>query len=286
MLIPLIGEQMQYEFNQIGVIGAGTMGSGIAILLALHGFQVVLVDREASILQMALARILERIDPTQHSEIEQRIATTVNPGQLKLCDLIIEAVYEDEEAKREVLTHLGGICREDAVVASNTSAISISSLAESLPDPTRFLGIHFMNPPTSMKLVEVVRGEKTADSVVRAITAFTEQLDKVSVVIRDTPGFVANRLLFAQIGEALRLLESGAAAKEDIDIVMKLGLNHPLGPFELADFIGLDVCQSIMDYLNKTLADERYRPGSILGKLVREGKLGRKAGEGFYRYTK
>ena len=274
-----------YEFNRIGVIGAGTMGRGIALLLALHGFPVVLADREESILQMALVRMLERTDLTLRAEVEERITITVIPERLKACDLVIEAVYENEGAKREILTLLGGICRKDAVIASNTSAISISSLAESLTDPTRFLGMHFMNPPTAMKLVEVVRGGKTADATVRAITGLTEQLGKVPVVIRDTPGFVANRLLFAQVGEALRLLESGVAAKEDIDTVMKLGLNHPLGPFELADFIGLDVCLSIMAYLCKTLADERYRPGDILGNLVKEGKLGKKAGEGFYRYS-
>jgi 3-hydroxybutyryl-CoA dehydrogenase len=274
-----------YEFNRIGVIGAGTMGRGIAMLLALHGFRVILADREEPILQRALVRILERTDPTLRAEVEERIVTTVIPQRLKVCDLVIEAVYEDEAAKREILTLLGVICREDAVVASNTSAISISRLAESLPNPMRFLGMHFMNPPTAMKLVEVVRGEKTADAVVRAITALSERLGKVPVVIRDTPGFVANRLLFAQIGEALRLLESGAATKEDIDTVMKLGLNHPLGPFELADFIGLDVCFNILAYLCETLADESYRPGDILGKLVREGKLGKKTGEGFYRYS-
>ncbi len=272
-----------YEFNQIGVVGAGTMGRGITLLLALHGFPVVLADREESILQMALVRMLERTDLNLRAEVEERIATTVIPERLKECDLVIEAVYEDEGAKQEILILLGGICRKDAVIASNTSAISISSLAESLPDPTRFLGMHFMNPPTAMKLVEVVRGEKTGDETVSLITGLAKRLGKTPVVVRDKPGFVANRLLFAQFGEALRLLESGVAAREDIDTVMKLGLNHPLGPFELADFIGLDVCRSIMAYLRETLADERYRPGDILDKLVREGKLGRKTGEGFYR---
>jgi 3-hydroxybutyryl-CoA dehydrogenase len=145
--------------------------------------------------------------------------------------------------------------------------------------------MHFMNPPVVMQLVEVVKGEKTSDATVRLITGLAKQLGKVPVVIHDTPGFVANRLLFAQIGEALRLLESGVATKEDIDTVMKLGLKHPLGPFELADFIGLDVSLGIMSYLRETLADERFRPGEILELLVREGKLGRKTGEGFYRYS-
>jgi len=273
-------------FKRIGVVGAGAMGRGIAHIFALNGFPVVMVDRDSSILQMALARVLERTEPELRGEVESRIATSIIPERLKACDLVIEAVYEDEGVKREIFTLLGGICREDTIIASNTSAISITRLAEHVPNPARFIGMHFMNPPTVMRLVEVVRGEKSADATIRAITGLVERLGKIPVVARDTPGFVANRLLFAQVGEALRLLESGAATKEDIDTVLKLGLNHPLGPFELADFIGLDVCMLIMAYLRESLADERYRPGEILEKLVAEGKLGRKTGEGFYRYTK
>jgi 3-hydroxybutyryl-CoA dehydrogenase len=273
------------DFKRIGVVGAGTMGSGIAQLLALNGFSVVLVDRENSVLRIALERVLERTKAELREEVEGRIATSVIPERLKVCDLVIEAVYEDEGIKRETLNIIGKICRKDAIIASNTSAISISRLSMSVPDPGHFIGMHFMNPPAVMQLVEVVRGEKTADATVQLITSLAKKLGKVPVVIRDTPGFVANRLLFAQVGEALRLLESGAATKEDIDTVLKLGLNHPLGPFELADFIGLDVSLRIMTYLHETLSDERYRPGDILEQLVREGKLGRKTGEGFYRYS-
>ena len=272
-------------FKRIGVIGAGTMGRGIAQLLALNGFAVVLVDRENSILRLALESVLELTKPERRKEVEERIAATVIPERLKVCDLVIEAVYEEEGMKQETLNLIGRICRKDAVIASNTSSISITRLSMSVPDPSHFIGMHFMNPPVVMQLVEVVKGEKTADATVRLITGLAKQLGKVPVVIHDTPGFVANRLLFAQIGEALRLLESGVAAKEDIDTVMKLGLKHPLGPFELADFIGLDVSLGIMTYLRETLADERFRPGEILELLVREGKLGRKTGEGFYRYS-
>ncbi len=273
------------EFKRIGVVGAGTMGRGIAQLLAIKGFPVVLVDRDDAILEKAVKRLLERTEPELRAGVEERVTTSAVAERLRDCDLIIEAVYEDEGTKREVFATLGGICRSDTVIASNTSAISISRLALSVPAPARFIGMHFMNPPVKMQLVEVVRGGKTAESTVQSITGLAQRLGKVPVVVRDTPGFVANRLLFAQFGEALRLLESGAARREDIDTVMKLGFSHPMGPFELADFIGLDVCLQIMAFLRESLGDERYRPGEVLERLVAEGKLGKKTGEGFYRYS-
>ncbi|HTP64808.1 MAG TPA: 3-hydroxyacyl-CoA dehydrogenase family protein [Geobacteraceae bacterium] len=273
------------EFKRIGVVGAGTMGRGIAHLFALHGFSVVLADREETVLGLAMERILERTDQAQREKVAGCITTSIDLRSLAGCDLVIEAVFEDETVKKDVYASLGSICRSDAVIASNTSAIPISRLALSLPDPSRFIGMHFMNPPVKMQLIEVVRGEKTADATVRSITGLAERLGKVAVVVADVPGFIANRLLFAQFGEALRLLESGAAAMEDIDTVMKLGFSHPLGPFALADFIGLDVCRQIMEFLRVSLGDERYRPGELLERLVAEGKLGRKSGEGFYQYT-
>jgi 3-hydroxybutyryl-CoA dehydrogenase len=273
-----------HEFRQIGVVGAGTMGRGIAHLFALHGFSVILVDRDEAILRAALAKVRERTEPEVRDGVAGRIATSVSLEQLRGCDLVIEAVYEDEAAKRQIFAALNVLCTAEAILASNTSAISITALGRAVSGPGRFIGMHFMNPPVVMQLVEVVRGEDTADTTVRAITGLAERLGKVPVVVRDAPGFVANRLLFAQLGEALRLLESGTASREDIDTVARLGLAHPLGPFELADFIGLDVCRQIMIYLNETLGDRRYRPGELLERLVGEGKLGRKSGEGFYRY--
>ena len=273
------------EFKRIGVVGAGTMGRGIAHLFALHGFSVVLADREETVLGLAMERILERTDQAQREKVAGCITTSIDLRSLAGCDLVIEAVFEDETVKKDVYASLGSICRSDAVIASNTSAIPISRLALSAPDPALFIGMHFMNPPVKMQLIEVVRGEKTADATVRSITGLAERLGKVAVVVADVPGFIANRLLFAQFGEALRLLESGAAAMEDIDTVMKLGFSHPLGPFALADFIGLDVCRQIMEFLRVSLGDERYRPGELLERLVAEGKLGRKSGEGFYQYT-
>ncbi len=273
------------EFKRIGVIGAGTMGRGIAHLLAINGLPVVLTDRDDAILEKAMKRLLERTDEELRDRVKGLVTTSAAAEQLKECDLVIEAVYEDEEVKRGVYGMLAGICRGDAIIASNTSAIPISRLALSVPDPSRFIGMHFMNPPVKMQLIEVVRGEKTAEPAVNSITGLAQRLGKVPVVVRDTPGFVANRLLFAQIGEALRLLESGAARMEDIDTVMKLGFNHPMGPFALADFIGLDVCLGIMGFLRESLTDERYRPGEMLERLVAEGKLGKKSGEGFYRYS-
>jgi 3-hydroxybutyryl-CoA dehydrogenase len=272
------------EFKQIGVVGAGTMGRGIAHLFALHGFPVILVDRDEAILRAALVKVRERTEPEVRDGVAGRLATAVSLERLGGCDLVIEAVYEDEAAKRQLFAALNALCTAEAILASNTSAISITALGRAVSGPGRFIGMHFMNPPVVMQLIEVVRGEETADSTVRAITGLAERLGKVSVVVRDAPGFVANRLLFAQLGEALRLLESGMASRDDIDTVARLGLAHPLGPFELADFIGLDVCRQIMIYLDETLGDGRYRPGELLERLVGEGKLGRKSGEGFYRY--
>ncbi len=273
------------EFKQIGVVGAGTMGRGIAHLFALHGFPVILVDRDEAILRAALAKVRERTEPETRDGVAGRIATSVSLERLGGCDLVVEAVYEDEAAKRQLFAALSTLCTAEAILASNTSAISITTLAGAVSGPGRFIGMHFMNPPVVMQLVEVVRGEDTTDTTVRAITGLAERLGKVPVVVRDVPGFVANRLLFAQLGEALRLLESGVASREDVDTVARLGLAHPMGPFELADFIGLDVCRQIMVYLSESLGDGRYRPGELLERLVGEGKLGRKCGEGFYRYS-
>lgn len=275
---------MTEEIRKIGIVGAGTMGSGIARLFALHDYPVVLADRSAEILSRTLARLRERSAAEGQEKVATLVRTASTLAEMTDCDLVIEAVNEDAAVKDEVFARLGVICRPGTIFATNTSALSIDRLARTLPDPARFIGMHFMNPPVTMRLVEVVQGDRTAPETVAAVVALARRLDKVPVVVRDAPGFVANRLLFALIGEALRLLEDGIAGRDEIDAVVHYGLNHPMGPLALADFIGLDICRQIMNHLCAELGDERYRPTRTLEELVAAGKLGKKSGEGFYRY--
>ncbi len=270
--------------DSIGVIGAGVMGRGIAHLFSLFGYPVVLVDRDQGALEAALAALRDRTEPALWEPVSRRIARACRMESVRDCDLVIEAVFETWSAKREVLENVGRTVREEAIIATNTSSLSIDKLAASVRHPSRFVGIHFMNPPRVMKLVEVIRGAATSDETVDVVTALIRQIEKIPAVVLDTPGFVSNRLLFALIGEALALLEGGVASREDIDDVMKYGMNHPMGPIALADFIGLDVCESIMANLYEALGDERYKPSPRLTSLVRAGKLGQKTGEGFYTY--
>ncbi|MBI5888504.1 MAG: 3-hydroxyacyl-CoA dehydrogenase family protein [Deltaproteobacteria bacterium] len=271
--------------RKIGVIGAGTMGGGIAQVFALHGYQVTLVDIDETVLKAALGRIKEHTRPELWDKVSGMIATTTDMADVKEADLVVEAVLEDMAVKKKVFKALSGICRKDAIIATNTSALSVNELARSVDNPARFAGMHFMNPPKVMLLVEVIKGDETSGETVAAVMEAAGSIEKVTALTNDSPGFISNRLLFALIGEALRLLESGAAKKEDIDIVMKFGMNHPMGPIELADFIGLDVCKEIMTTLYDGLKDERYKPTAMLDALVKEGKLGRKTKEGFYRYA-
>ncbi|MEK6590583.1 MAG: 3-hydroxyacyl-CoA dehydrogenase family protein [Nitrospinota bacterium] len=272
------------KINKIGVIGAGTMGSGIAQLFALYNYPVIVVDKERSILEGAQEKIKKWTEPELWNKVSGLIELTTDMDKLKDCDLIIEAVFEEMEIKREVFNTLNNICKKDAVLATNTSSLSINKLSKFIDYPVRFIGMHFMNPPRVMKLIEIVKGEKTSDETVKTITEFTKEIGKVPALVNDSPGFISNRLLFALIGEAMRLLEKGVAKKKDIDTVMKYGMNHPMGPIELADFIGLDVCHKIMLSLYESLGDERYKPIPLLESLVKEGKLGRKTKEGFYKY--
>ncbi|MBI5563242.1 MAG: 3-hydroxyacyl-CoA dehydrogenase family protein [Deltaproteobacteria bacterium] len=270
--------------NKIGVIGAGTMGRGIAQVFAMHGYYVALVDRDDNMLKAAVEGIREHTDPALWPKVADLIETGTRMEAAADCDIVVEAVYEDVTAKKGIFKALGSICRPSAIIASNTSSISIGELSAFVPDPTRFIGMHFMNPPKVMKLIEIIKGSKTAGRTVRAVVDLARDIGKEPAVVNDSPGFVSNRLLFALIGEAIRLHEAGVAAKEDIDSVMKYGMNHPMGPLELADFIGLDVCKNIMEYLHGQLDDDKYAPPPSLLSLVKAGRLGRKAGEGFYKY--
>ncbi len=273
------------EIRKIGVIGAGTMGRGIAQVFALYDYAVILVDTKEAILQKALENLKEFTDPEMWSKVSNLIVTSTNLDKLKDCDLIIEAVFEDLFTKMEVYKSINKVCKNDAIIATNTSSIPINKLAAEMAVPQRFIGMHFMSPPKVMKLVEIVRGEKTSQETVEAITELTKCLDKIPAVVNDSPGFVSTRLLFALIGEAINLLENTVASKEDIDTIMKYGMNHPIGPIKLADFIGLDICLNIMQVIYENSNDDRYKPSQLLEELVRDGKLGKKTGEGFYKYT-
>tara|TARA_B100000315_G_scaffold156629_1_gene145129 strand:+ start:1892 stop:2725 length:834 start_codon:yes stop_codon:yes gene_type:complete len=274
----------QYKIKKIGVIGAGTMGRGIAQVFALYDYPVVLVDKEETILQEALNKVKTHTDPELWDKVSGHIETSTNFEKTKDCDLVIEAVFENMDVKKEIYNVLNKVCKDDAIIATNTSGFSINKLAEAVEKPSCFIGMHFMNPPKVMKLIEVIKGEKTSENTLKTILDLSKKIEKTPAVVNDSPGFVSNRLLFALLGEALHILENGIAEKEDIDTVMKCGMNHPMGPIELADFIGLDICLDIMTYLHESLEDERYKPTPILESLVKEGKLGEKTGEGFYKY--
>ncbi|MGR3179221.1 MAG: 3-hydroxyacyl-CoA dehydrogenase family protein [Candidatus Anammoxibacter sp.] len=270
--------------KKIGVIGAGTMGKGIAQVFAIYNYHVTLVDTDEELLKCAIKKLEKLTELELWKKISNNISISTDINELKGCDLVIEAIFEDLTTKEKIFRSLNNVCAKSAILATNTSSISINKLAQTVDNPSRFIGMHFMNPPKVMKLVEIIRGKETSDDTVKTITDLTTALDKTPAIVNDSPGFVSNRLLFAIIGEALKLLETGIATKEDIDTVMKYGMNHPMGPIKLADFIGLDICQNIMTVLYNDLQDERYKPPQILTSLVKERKLGKKTGEGFYVY--
>lgn len=278
----------------ICVIGSGTMGNGIAHTFAQHGFSVHLLDVQTSALERAMAIIeknLERqvqkgsIGPNLKSETLSRIKTFTDlESACKLADLVIEAASEQISIKTQLFKDLDRFCKEDAVLCSNTSSISITQLAAVTKRPQMVIGMHFMNPVPVMKLVEVIRGYNTSDATCQMVMELSKQLQKIPVEVRDYPGFVANKILMPMINEAIFTLQEGVAGVSEIDTVMKLGMAHPMGPLQLADFIGLDVCLSILQVLQDGFGQPKYAPCPLLVNMVRAGHLGVKTGMGFYEY--
>ena len=281
------------EIRKIGVIGAGTMGSGIAQVCAMAGYPVVMqdlsdaaLDRARTSMQGSLARLVKKATLTQAqaAEATARIATATALDQLADCDIVIEAIVERLDVKTGVLKQLDGICRVDAVFASNTSSISLTELAATSTHPGRVVGMHFFNPVPVMQLVEIIRALQTTDPVAEAVTDLTRAIGKTPRVSKDSYGFIVNRLLAPQINEAINCVYEGLATPEDIDSMMKLGANHPMGPLALGDLIGLDVVLNIMETLYNGFDDPKYRPSPLLKQMVSAGCLGRKTGKGFSEY--
>ena len=281
------------DIQTIGIIGAGTMGNGIAHTAARSGFKVILHDIAESFLDRAVSTIaknLERevakgkITANDKNAALSRISAVTQNSALSEADFVVEAVIEDIETKLRVFEGMDRIARPGVILASNTSSISITKIASKTKRPDKVIGMHFMNPVPVMPLVEVVRGIATSDETYRMTKELAESLGKTAVVVNDFPGFVSNRVLMPMINEAVYCVMEGVGTAEAIDSVMKLGMNHPMGPLALADFIGLDVCLDIMEVLHSGLGDSKYRPCPLLRKMVDAGHLGRKSGRGFYKY--
>jgi 3-hydroxybutyryl-CoA dehydrogenase len=280
--------------KKISIIGAGTMGNGIAQVFAMNNYHVNLIDLNSNSLSKGINNIMTNLDrmikrdiisSDQKTATLDNIITTMEINSAESSDLVIEAVTENVEIKLKLFKQLDQICSKETILATNTSSISITEIAASTNRPEKVIGMHFMNPVPIMKLIEVIRGRKTSDETTKSIIGISETIKKIAIEVNDYPGFIANRILLPMINEAIEALNTGVAKVSNIDSIMKIGMGYPMGPLQLADFIGLDVCLSILEVMHEGFKDSKYAPSELLVNMVKSGKLGVKSGEGFYDYS-